>query len=166
MTLHSLVSSALACAFLFIAGCAPSNHTGALPAQRPRIEPPLQTPDSIRLVIYRPQTIVGMSGRPVIVINGLHMLTTLRESMLDPGSVFVVDAPAQHTQVAWIQSKQAGLNSDPIVYADLRGETRYLRWFLKPTYGYLQQVDERVAFEELAPLRYMGYRKLVDAKPP
>ena len=164
MTLQSLVSPVLACAFLLIAGCSTGNNTGGLPSQRPRIEPPLQPPNSIRLIIYRPQTILGMSGRPVIVINGLSMLTVLRESMLDPGSAFVVDAPAEHTQVGWIQSKQTELNSDLIVFAGLRGETRYLRWFLNPTYGYLQQVDESVALEELGQLRYMGYRNLADAK--
>jgi hypothetical protein len=54
--------------------------------------------------------------------------------MLDPGSAFVVDVPAAHSQVTWIQSR----NTEPDVDA--------------------------VAHEELAPLQYMRYRNLVGAK--
>lgn len=130
MTLRSLLLTLLAFVVLLIAGCATGSNTDDLPAQRARIEPPPQPPNSLRLIIYRPQTLVGMSGRPVVVVNGRNMLTVLKESMLEPGSVFVVDAPAERTQVGWIQSRQNKLNTDPIVFAGLSGETRYLRWTL------------------------------------
>ena len=35
---------------------------------------------------------------------------------------------------------------------------------LRPTYGYLERVEEGVARNEVGPLRYMGYRNAVDAK--
>ena len=164
MTLARMSLRMLALVALVVAGCATGNNAADLPVQRPRIEPPPQPPDSLRLVIYRPQTLVGLWGRPVVVVNGRSMITTLKESMLNPGSVFVVDAPAALTQVQWIQSKQAELNPDPIVFTGLAGETRYLRWTLEPTFGYLQHVGEDLARIEMGPLFYTGYRNIVDTK--
>jgi hypothetical protein len=119
------------------------------------------TPNSLRLFVYRPQVLVGMAGRPVVVVNGRKMLTALTESMLEPGSVFIVDAPADHTRVDWIQFRNAEASSNPLDFTGLAGATRYLRWTLKPTYGYLEPVSEDVARSEIAPLRYMGYRNLL-----
>lgn len=121
-------------------------------------------PDSLRLIIYRPQTLVGMAGRPQVVINGQTMLTVLNESLLEPGSVFVVDAPAGQTRLSWVQSGKTESNTDPLVFNGLNGAIRYLRWTLKPTYGYLELVDEGKARDEIGPLRYMGYRNLFVAR--
>jgi hypothetical protein len=146
---------------LLLAGC--STTAEVRPAERARLEPPQQPAESIRLVVYRPQTLVGMAGRPVVVVNDRRMGiegSPVNENFLQPGSVFVVDAPAALTQVRWLQSKQARPSDDVITYKDLPGATRYLRWTLKPTYGYLQEVGESVALEEIGPLRYSGYLNL------
>jgi len=102
-----------------------------------------------------------MWGRPFVIVNGQMMVTSLRDSLLDPGSVFVVDAPENHTQVTWLQSRQTVPSTDPLVFQGLPGATRYLRWTLKPTYGYLELVPEDIAREEIIPLHYMGYRNVV-----
>jgi hypothetical protein len=105
MTRYRLLAPLCAFAVFLLFGCATSNNNEGRTAQRPRLGPPPQTSNSLRLVIYRPQTLVGMWGRPVVSVNGKMMVTALSESLLDPGSVFVVDAPADHTQVAWLQSR-------------------------------------------------------------
>ncbi len=164
MTLQHLLASMFACSIVLLSGCATTDRNDGRLTQRPRIEAPQQAAGSLRLVIYRPQTIVGMLGRPIVVINGHQMLNAVRESMLDPGSVFIVDAPADHANVDWIQHRRNELSADSIVFKDLRGATRYLRWTLKPTYGYLEQVEEDAARQELGPLRYTGYRNLAKAE--
>lgn len=147
-------------ALSLLMGCAAINNDEVRMAQRPRFELPPQASDSIRLIIYRPQVLVGMWGRPVVLINGRKMLGVLSESLLDPGSVFVVDAPAGSTQVTWLQARQTVPSAEPIVFKEQKGATRFLRWTLKPTYGYLELVTEEVARGEIGPLRYMGYRKV------
>ena len=160
MTRHRLLTPLCAFAMLLLLGCAANNKEGRT-AQRPRLGPPAQASNSLRLVIYRPQALVGMWGRPFVIVNGQMMVTSLRDSLLDPGSVFVVDAPENHTQVTWLQSRQTVPSTDPLVFQGLPGATRYLRWTLKPTYGYLELVPEDIAREEIIPLHYMGYRNVV-----
>lgn len=143
---------------LLLAGCA--STADGRPAQRARLEPPPQPAESIRLFIYRPQMLVGMLGKPVILVNGQRMGiqgSPVNDNFLEPGSVFVVDAPASVTRVGWIQSRQTQPSADVITYTDMPGARRYLRWTLKPTHGYLQEVAEAVAVEEIGPLRYNGY---------
>lgn len=154
----------LMCGALALAGCA--TGVGGHPDKRPRLEPPAQPPESIRLIIYRPQTLVGMAGRPVVLVNGRRMGiqgSPVNENFLQPGSVFVVDAPAALTRVAWIQSGQSRPGEEVITYRALPGEKRYLRWTLQPTYGYLQEVGEAVAGQEVGPLRYSGYIDLTSS---
>jgi len=164
MTLKRIFGSMFACVLFVLAGCTTTTDMESRTAQRPRIEPPQQVHNSLRLIIYRPQVLVGMLGRPVVVINDQKMLNFLNESMLEPGSVFVVDVPSEQTKLGWIQSGKTESNVDPIVLQGLGGAQRYFRWTLRPTSGYLQQVDESVAREEIGPLYYKGYRNLVVAK--
>jgi hypothetical protein len=154
----------LVCIPLVLAGCVAPADKENRNSQRPRIEPPQQVQNSLRLIIYRPQSIVGMMGRPVIVINGQKMLTVLNDSMLEPGSVFVIDAPSEQTKLTWVQSGKTESTVEPLLLKGLRGAQRYFRWTLRPTYGYLEQVDESVAREEIGPLIYMGYKNVVEVK--
>lgn len=133
------------------------------PAGRPRFEPPPQPADSIRLFIYRPQTLVGMAGKPFIVVNGRRMGiagSPVSENFLQPGSVFVVDAPAARAEVRWIQSGRSEPSPEAIVYAGQAGARRYLRWTLKATSGFLHEVEEAPAVQEIVPLMYSGYLNL------
>lgn len=148
-------------AAISLAGCAHTRTHTAASAKRLRVEPPPQPANSLRLIIYRPQQLVGVWGQPVIVVNGRKMLTALSDSMLDPGSVFVVDAPAEHTLVEWIQSRKSKPSTQSLVINGLQQSTRYLRWTLKPTFGYLEPVTAAVARVEIGPLHYMGYRNVV-----
>lgn len=141
-----------------LAGCA--STADCSPAQSGRLEPPQQPAHSLRLFIYRPQTLVGMLGRPVVLVNDQRMGiqgSPVNDNFLEPGSVFVVDAPASLTRVGWIQSRQTQPDADVITYQNLPGARRYLRWTLKPTHGYLREVAEAEAVEEIGPLRYNGY---------
>lgn len=155
-----LASLSIGVAFL-LAGCA--TPSGSHPSGRARLAPPPQPADSIRLFIYRPQTLVGMMGRPVVFVNGRQMGipgSAVNENLLQPGVVFVVDAPAALTRVSWLQSGKASPGKVEIVYRGLPGTRRHLRWTLEPTYGYLQEVDEAVAAKEIDALRYNGYLNL------
>jgi hypothetical protein len=153
------------CVAFVLAGCATT--AGHAPSQRARLAPPQQPADSIRLFIYRPQTLVGMMGKPAVLVNGRQMGiagSPVNENLLQPGSVFVVDAPATLARVTWRQSGKAEPDGDEIVYQGLPGTQRYLRWTLKPTLGYLQEVDEAVAAKEIAPLYYNGYVNLTSGQ--
>jgi hypothetical protein len=159
MHLCKLFAAPMVPVALLLAGCATTSDFG----QRARLEPPQQPMESIRLIIYRPQTLVGMLGKPVVFVNGQQMGikgSPVNENLLEPGSVFVVDAPATLTHVSWLQSSKAQSRGEAITYQGLQGVKRYLRWTLKPTYGYLQEVDEVIAAEEIPPLRYTGYLDL------
>ncbi|MBL8381988.1 MAG: hypothetical protein JNM90_02860 [Burkholderiales bacterium] len=149
---------------LGLAGCASGPEVR--PAGRPRFEPPPQPADSIRLFVYRPQTLVGMAGRPFILVNGRRMgiagsPVSENQNFLQPGSVFVVDAPAARAEVRWIQSGRNEPSPEAIVYAGQAGARRYLRWTLKATSGFLQEVDEAPAVQEIVPLMYSGYLNLL-----
>ncbi|MEW5787553.1 MAG: hypothetical protein AB1899_06845 [Pseudomonadota bacterium] len=147
---------------LLLSGCSTS-----VPV-RPRIELPAQPGSSIRLVIYRPQTLVGMWGKPTILVNGQPMGirgSPTNANFLAPGSVFVVDAPASLARVGWIQTGKTEPDAQEIVFRDLPGATRHLRWTLKPTYGYLQEVEAGSARDEIGPLRFTGYMDLVNPRP-
>lgn len=125
---------------------------------------PQQPADSVRLVIYRPQVLVGMWAKPVIVVNGQRIpkpRSPAMEDYLPPGAVIVVDAPAALTRVEWSQPGRGAPTDEAITYTGLANATRYLRWTLKPTYGYLQEADEASAIEEVRRLRFGGYVNLV-----
>ena len=101
-----------------------------------------------------------MWGKPVILVNDQRMGnpgSPVADNYLQPGTVFVVDAPAAQTRVGWLQSGKDEASDQSINYTGLAGAKRYLRWTLKPTYGYLQEVDEASAIEEITPLRFSGY---------
>jgi hypothetical protein len=159
-----LLAFALAFSFSLLLGCSTTTTSGTESSQAPRFALPQQPKESIRLIIYRPQTLVGMAGRPVVLVNEKRMVTALKHSMLDPGSVFIVDAPAVFTRVTWVQSKMSEPNQEPLVLTESKGLVRYLRWTLKPTYGYLEEVSLEVGIQETRPLRYMGYRNIVKSE--
>lgn len=161
MKSERLLTHLLLATSFILAGCAtpPENH----PAQSRRgaLFPfPQQPAESVRLIIYRPQVLVGMWGKPVILVNDQRMGnpgSPVADNYLQPGTVFVVDAPAAQTRVGWLQSGKDEASDQSINYTGLAGAKRYLRWTLKPTYGYLQEVDEASAIEEITPLRFSGY---------
>jgi len=161
MNRRRLLAVLVASGALF-AGCSTAPE---VQSPRPaRLDLPSQAVDAIRLVIYRPQTLVGMWGKPIVLVNDRPMGvqgSPVNENFLQPGSVFVVDAPASLTRVRWLQSRQAQPGDDVITFQGLPGATRYLRWTLKPTSGFLHQVDERTAVEEIVALRYTGYVSLI-----
>jgi hypothetical protein len=151
----------LTCVSLSLAGCATTAEVRPVRDAREALFPfPQQPAESIRLVIYRPQVLVGMWGKPVILVNGQRMGnpgSPMSDNHLQPGTVFVVDAPAALTRVGWSQPGRDEATDQAIAYSGLAGATRYLRWTLKPTYGYLQEVDEARALEEIASLRFSAY---------
>ncbi len=163
MNVYMLTATLFVGVTCLLAGCSTTSDL----RQRARLEAPQQPAESIRLFIYRPQTLVGMHGKPVVMVNGQQMGiqgSPVNENFLQPGSVSVVDAPANLTRVEWRQSSKAQPGGEAMTYQGLAGETRYLRWSLKPTYGYLQEMDEAVAAEEIHPLRYNGYLDLTKSR--
>lgn len=155
----------LACASISLAGCSTTTEVQSVQNGREALFPfPQQPAESIRLIIYRPQVLVGMWGKPVVFVNGQRMGnlgSPVTENHLQPGTVFVVDAPASLTRVGWSQSGQGEATDKAITYTGLAGARRYLRWTLKPTYGYLQEIDEASALEEIAVLRFSAYVNLL-----
>jgi hypothetical protein len=155
----------LAVAAILLTGCSTTGEVQPAVAQRKALFPfPQQAAESIRLIIYRPQVLVGMSGKPVIFVNGQRMGnpgSPVTENHLQPGTVFVVDAPASLVSVSWSQSAQREPIDKPISYTGLSGAKRYLRWTRMPTYGYLQEIDEAKAIEEIGPLRFSAYVNLL-----
>ena len=125
--------------------------------------PPLGE-SAIRLYIYRPQTVVGMMGNPIVVVDGQRMGNPSNptiENLLLPGTVFVVDTPAKPTRVWWEQGGQGDESSKAIALTPEAARTWYLRWDLAPTHGYLQPVPEPQALAQLDSLRLSGYVNLV-----
>lgn len=123
-----------------------------------------QPPDAIRLYIYRPQALVGMWGNAIVLVDGKPMGNPANptvENLLLPGAVFVVDNPARITRVGWVQP---GRGEETELVLDLdptKSRVWYLRWDLKPTYGYLRRVDEAQALAEIASLGLSGYVSLL-----
>lgn len=146
-------------------GCSTTAEVQTAHGARQALFPfPQQPVESIRLVIYRPQVLVGMWGKPVIIVNGQRMGnpgSPVTENHLQPGTVFVVDAPASLARVWWSQSGQGEATDKAISYTGLAGAKRYLRWTLMPTYGYLQEIDEARAIEEIGSLRFSAYVNLL-----
>jgi hypothetical protein len=123
-----------------------------------------QPADAMRLYIYRPQTVVGMWGNAIVLVDGKHMGNPANptvENLLLPGAVFVVDTPVKVTRVGWVQS---GRGEETELVLDLdpaQSRVWYLRWDLRPTYGYLRRVDDAQAQSEIAPLGLSGYVNLL-----
>lgn len=160
-----LLTLLLASATISLTGCSTTVDVQPVRNGREALFPfPQQPAESIRLIIYRPQVLVGMWGKPVVIVNGQRMGnlgSPVTENHLQPGTVFVVDAPASLTRVWWSQSGQGEATDKAISYTGLAGAKRYLRWTLKPTYGYLQEVDETSALDEIAPLRFSAHVNLL-----
>jgi hypothetical protein len=156
--------------FLVLGGC--SNVPLIRAVQLDRLEPfseakaklPPLAPDSIRLYIYRPQGLAGMAGNAIVVVDGNRMGNPARptvENLLLPGAVFVVDTPARRTRVWWEQTGQGDESGKAIELTPESSRAWYLRWNLKPTYGYLELVQEQQALPEIEPLRMSGYVDLL-----
>lgn len=128
---------------------------------RPTI--PAQAEDTMRLYIYRPQSMVGMWGSAIVIVNGTWLgdrENPLIDNKLIPGAVFVVDVPAAPARVWSYQSGRGEDLETALQLSPAQSPTWFLRWTLKPTYGYLRTVDEREAAAELESLRFSGYMKL------
>jgi len=160
-----VITLVLALAGILLNGCATNGESQSVRGSREALFPfPQQPAESIRLVIYRPQVLVGMLGRPVVIVNGQRIGnpgSPVTENPLLPGTVFVVDAPASLARVWWWQSGQGEAADKAISYAGPAGARRYLRWTLSATYGYLQEVEEVPAIEEIASLRFSAYVNLL-----
>ena len=128
---------------------------------RPTI--PVQAEDAMRLYIFRPQSMVGMWGSAVVIVNGAWLgdrENPLIDNKLIPGAVFIVDVPAAPARVWSYQSGRGEDRETALQLVPAQSRTWFLRWTLKPTYGYLTTVDEREASAELESLRFSGYVKL------
>lgn len=124
---------------------------------------PPQPPESVRLIIYRPQGIVGMFGKAIVIVNGKWMgnpADPIRQNMLLPASVFVVDVPTDVVRVWWVQAGRGEEVDKALELSSAKARTWYLRWSMKPEYGYLDPVDEERAKAELTSLRFSGYVNL------
>jgi hypothetical protein len=120
---------------------------------------PLRPNGYTRIYVYRPQALVGMFGSPVVIINGRWMGNpkTPSDNLLLPGTVFVADASADVTRVWWHQEGKGEETDKAISLPLAEGSTWYLRWGMKPTYGFLEVVSEREAISEIERLRFSGY---------
>jgi len=116
-----------------------------------------------RIYIYRPQVFVGMFGSAVVIINGKWMgdiKDPFDDNLLLPGAVFVVDSPVDVTRVWWYQTGKGEEAEKALLLKSTETRTWYLRWGMKPTYGYLETVSEQQALTEIEPLRFTGYVRL------
>lgn len=123
-----------------------------------------QPADSMRLYIYRPQSIVGMWGNAIVIVDGMRMGNPANptvENLLLPGAVFVVDTPAKPTRVWWDQSGRGEETQLVFELDPAASRVWFLRWDLKPTFGYLRTVDELQARGEIEPLGFSGYVNLM-----
>ena len=123
-----------------------------------------QPADSMRLYVYRPQSVVGMWGNAIVIVDGMRMgnpADPTVENLLLPGAVFVVDTPAKPTRIWWVQSGRGEESELAFELDPSRARIWFLRWDLKPTYGYLRTVDESLARGEIEPLGFSGYVNLM-----
>ena len=165
-----LVGLAMALAALIAAtGCGSPTlvrleQQAELPAYREaRATIPAQAEDTMRLYVYRPQAMVGMWGSAIVIVNGTWLgdrESPLIDNKLIPGAVFVVDVPAAPARVWSYQSGRGEDLETALQLLPAGSRIWFLRWTLKPTYGYLTAVDEREASAELESLRFSGYVKL------
>lgn len=117
---------------------------------------------TMRLVIYRPQALVGMLGSAIVVVDGHRMgdpANPVVDNRLQPGAVFVVDVPAKPTRVWWLQSGRVD-EDKAIELAPSSASRHYLRWTLAATHGHLSVVPEAQALPDLDGLRFSGYVRL------
>ncbi len=116
-----------------------------------------------RIFIYRPQAFVGMAGTAVIIVDGKWLGDAehpFDNNLLLPGAVFVVDSPAEIARVWWFQGGKGEESDKALSLPSAEARTWYLRWGMKPTYGYLEITAEEKAVREIESLRFSGYVKL------
>ena len=124
---------------------------------------PPQSSNVMRVYIYRPQAFIGMFGSDIVIIDGKWMgdkSDPVRDNYLLPGSVFVVDIPRESTRI-WTYDTGRRKETDRVIA--LSSENKqiwFLRWAMKPTYGYLEIVDEDEAVLEIQKLLFSGYVKI------
>lgn len=126
---------------------------------------PAQMKGSIRLYVYRPQVLLGRLGHAIILVNGVALAdrtSSVTENLLQPEAVFVVDVSGQEARITWDQDGRPEGTDKPIEISARQFPVVYLRWRMKPTYGYLEQVSEQQAKEEITSLGFSGYVKLPD----
>ena len=104
-----------------------------------------------------------MSGTAVVIIDGKWMgdaKHSFDNNLLLPGAVFVVDTPADVVRVWWYQGGKGEETDKALSLRSTEGRTWYLRWGMKPTYGYLEITAEEKAVSEIESLRISGYVRL------
>lgn len=166
----------LACPLVFL-GCAPTqiHTTTALEPQKlaevfrnsePNV-PPLSS-DRSRIIFYRPQRFLGSAGNFIININDIFIVegesatksfwtANLIKSFFIPGSVIIVDSPAEQNKIYLFLNKKEKMKLD---LATKKGETKYLRLQLKATSAYLEVTEKDIAKKEIQSLKLTGYFKL------
>lgn len=162
--------STAAAAALLLASCA--TPPSVFPDQpRPVLPPylsvksklPEQPANSIRLYIYRPQSYLGRLGSAIILVNGVALAdrsSPVYRNLLQPGSVFVTDTLGEVARITWDQNGRPEGTDKPIEISIQQTSVVYLRWSMKPTYGYLEQVSEQQASKEISTLGVSGYTTL------
>lgn len=124
---------------------------------------PPQPDGHYRIYVYRPQTFVGMSGNAVVIVDGKWMGNIndpVHDNLLLPGTVFIVDSLADVTRVWWYQGGKGDESDKALSLPSADSRTWYLRWSLKPTYGYLETVSEQQPLTEIESLHFTGYVEL------
>lgn len=128
-----------------------------------KYEIPSLNPGYTRIFVYRPQTFIGMSGTAVVIIDGKWMGDkehSFDNNLLLPGAVFIVDTPSDVARVWWYQGGKGEETDKALSLRSAEGRTWYLRWGMKPTYGYLEITAEQKAVTEIESLRFSGYVRL------
>ena len=124
---------------------------------------PSSPPGYTRIFVYRPQVFLGMIGTAVVIIDGKWMGDAKRpfdKNLLLPGTVFVVDTPADVARVWWYQGGKGEETDKMLSLRSTEGRTWYLRWGMMPTYGYLEITTEQKAVREIESLQFSGYVRL------
>jgi hypothetical protein len=126
-------------------------------------EIPSSPPGYTRIFVYRPQAFIGMSGTAVVIVDGRWMgdsKHSFDNNLLLPGAVFIVDTPSDVARVWWYQWGKGEETDRALSLRSTDGRTWYLRWGMKPTYGYLEITAEEKAVSEIESLRFSGYVRL------
>jgi hypothetical protein len=123
---------------------------------------PALPPGYTRAHVYRPQAFVGMLGNPVVIVDGVWTgdAKSPVDNRLLPGAVFVVDSAADPMRAWWYQDGRGEETDRTLSLPSTTARTWYLRWGLKPTYGFLELVAEPQALAEIRSLKFSGYVKL------
>ena len=166
IAMHVVATLSSGCTSVFV-GSTIASRTSQLNDLKPyaaaKNEIPSSPPGYTRIFVYRPETFIGMWGTAVVIIDGKWMGDkehSFDNNLLLPGAVFVVDTPEDVSSVWWYQVGEGEETDKALSLRSTEGRTWYLRWGMKPTYGYLEITAEEKAVSEIESLQFSGYVRL------